>query len=224
MQTEKVQFHTLPRFSFGMSKGISAMTAKSKNQKSAQRNLTKSNLGEFYNELEKAIVANGGAAVYPQKPFKALGYKVFLCDASKLDYGIQRPLDAQEIQIISDFIGIPFNGSKGALDILRQTLVKKCNVQNPDNYTWDNILACIAVHLLDDKTPPAGDTQKTDDIVARWSKPLSKTKIGEALGIDSRRSIEYIFKNMTTKKLNRKSCRVRLDLLNAREREKLEKA
>lgn len=110
-------------------------------------------LAENNEFLENKFLEKGGIAVYPTEPFKC-GYKRFFLvknHIAKKSIGIRSPLNDEQIKIISNFVGPEIlNKSNTDMDYLRNLkalLVQRCNVQNPDTLTWEEILVHINIFL-----------------------------------------------------------------------------
>jgi hypothetical protein len=77
--------------------------------------------------------------------------------------------------------------------------------------------------LLSDE---GGTTQSGSAAEGEWSKPMSKTRMMQAIGIDSRKTFAVWLKDKDIHKVgdNRQTWIIRLDTLDQRSRKKLEKA
>lgn len=92
-------------------------------------------------------------AVFPDKPFQAMAYKVIVADKSKINYAIRKPLNGKEIQLLTDFVGRSFTATVGYFTVLKELLIQRCNRQNPDNMTWDEILAAVGTAISNPDKP-----------------------------------------------------------------------
>ena len=90
-------------------------------------------------------------------------------------------------------------------------LIERCNTQNIDDLIWKDILTHIGIYL----------GQKKPE--REWSKPMSKSDMIKALGIDSRKKFNAYTNIVGIKKINRKTHQLRVDQLDQTTRKKLEK-
>lgn len=96
--------------------------------------------------FDKIMVERGGAQiVYPTQPFKH-GYKVYWLDSKPPDFSRRLSLSDNEISLIKKFMDGKWElqrFEREDLQRLKARLVQRCNVQNPNDLTWDDILAHI---------------------------------------------------------------------------------
>ena len=121
----------------------------------------------------KKLMDLGGQAVYPNQPFK-YGYKRLYPnpeDPIKNPIGVRSPLTDEQLKMIDEFVGSDglkqFNTDMEYLRILKSLLPQRCNVQNPDELDWNDILAHIEVFLCEtvqktklDECGKTGDREK----------------------------------------------------------------
>ena len=124
-------------------------------------------VGEF---VEKKLMDLGGHAVYPNQPFK-YSYKRVYPNKKHLiknPIGVRAPLTDEQLKMVADFVGLAgleqCNSDTKYLIILKSLLVQRCNVQNPDELDWDDILAHIKVFLCKtEQKTKLGEGGKTGD-------------------------------------------------------------
>jgi len=102
--------------------------------------------------MEQKLIACGGQAVYPSKPFK-YGYKIIYTNKAQLQkkpIGITRALNRCELNLIFAFAGLESiklcKTDEDCLRFLKSLLTQKCNVQNPDDLTWKEILSHVRIY------------------------------------------------------------------------------
>jgi hypothetical protein len=109
--------------------------------------------------FDKIMVESGGAQIfYPTQPFK-YGYKVYWFDSKPPNFGRRLPLSDNEISLIKRFMDGEWDlqrFEKEDLQRLKARLVQKCNVQSPNELTWDDILFHIREYLSNPKKPSGG--------------------------------------------------------------------
>jgi hypothetical protein len=139
---------------------------------------------EIWDLVENKLMDSGGQIVYPNQPFK-YGYKRIYTNKKHLrnnPIGISAPLTDKKLKIVADFVGLtePEQCDSDAkyLKILKSLLTQRCNVQNPDELSWGDILAHIAIfsQKTEHKTKPGeGDKRgdKESDIIISNNEPLS---------------------------------------------------
>ena len=140
--------------------------------------------------IEKKLMDLGVRAVYPNQPFK-YGYKRFYLNKKHLiknPIGVRAPLTDEQLKIVAEFVGLArleqCNSDTKYLRILKSLLVQRCNVQNPDELDWDDILTHIEVFLCKtEQKTKLGESGKTGDaedaIITANNEPLS----GKALAV-----------------------------------------
>lgn len=102
--------------------------------------------------MEQKLIACGGRAVYPSKPFKYGYKKIYTSTAQpqKHPIGIRSPLNGKELNSISAFTGTQSiklcKTDQDFLRLLKSLLTQKCNVQNPDDLTWKEVLSHIRIY------------------------------------------------------------------------------
>jgi len=130
--------------------------------------------------IEKKLMDLGVRAVYPNQPFK-YGYKRFYLNKKHLiknPIGVRAPLTDEQLKIVAEFVSLArleqCNSDTKYLRILKSLLVQRCNVQNPDELDWDDILAHIEVFLCktEQKTKlgEGGKTGKAEDAIIKESE------------------------------------------------------
>jgi hypothetical protein len=101
--------------------------------------------------FDKIMVERGGAQiVYPTQPFKH-GYKVYWLDSKPPNFNRQLPLSDKEISLIKKFMDDEWDlqkFEKKDLQRLKTRLQQRCNIQNPNDLTWEDILDHIREHEL----------------------------------------------------------------------------
>ena len=120
--------------------------------------------------IEKKFMDLGGHAVYPNHPFK-YGYKRIYPNKKHLiknPIGVRAPLTNEQLKMVADFVGLAgleqCNTDTRYLRILKSLLVQRCNVQNPDEIVWDDILVHIEVFLCKtEQKTKLGEGGKTGD-------------------------------------------------------------
>lgn len=134
--------------------------------------------------VEKKLMDLGGHAVYPNQPFK-YGYKRIYPNKKHLiknPIGVRAPLTDEQLKMVAEFVGLAgleqCNSDTKYLRILKSLLLQRCNVQNPDELDWDDILTHIEVFLCktEQKTKlgeggKMGDAE--DAIITANNEPLS---------------------------------------------------
>lgn len=140
--------------------------------------------------IEKKLMDLGGHAVYPNHPFK-YGYKRIYPNKKHLiknPIGVRAPLTNEQLKMVAEFVGLAgleqCNSDTKYLRILKSLLVQRCNVQNPDELDWYDILAHIEVFLCKtEQKTKLGEGGKTGDaedaIITANNEPLS----GKALAV-----------------------------------------
>lgn len=130
--------------------------------------------------VEKKLMDLGGHAVCPNQPFK-YGYKRVYPnkkDLIKNPIGIRAPLTDEQLKMVAEFVGLAgleqCNSDTKYLRILKSLLVQKCNVQNPDELDWGNILTHIEVFLCKteqkNKLGEGGKTGDAEDAIIKESE------------------------------------------------------
>lgn len=162
--------------------------------------------GDPWGTLQKFLVdSRYHMTVYPCKPFKH-GYEKVINKDQLLSFDIQRDLSKEQKDLVRQFIGGVWN-----LKVLKALLIERCNAQNVDNLTWKDILTHIGTYLGQKKA------------AREWSKPMSKSDMMTALGIDNRKKFNAYANIVGIKKISRKTHQLRVDQLDQITREKLEK-
>ena len=156
--------------------------------------------------LQKSLVDNRyHMTVYPCKPFKH-GYEKVVNKDELLSFDVRRDLSEEQKNLIRRFTGGVWN-----LTLLKALLIERCSTQYVDDLTWKDILTHIEIYLNQNKPK------------CEWSKPMSKSDMMAALGIDTRKKFNAYTKIVGIKKINRKTHQIRVDQLDRTKREKLEK-
>jgi hypothetical protein len=102
--------------------------------------------------IEKKLIALGGPVVYPAQPFK-YGYMRIYASKEllrKKPISVRGPLTGEQLKTVAKFVGsvgLKCNSDTAYLKLLKSLLTQKCNVQNPDELDWDDILTHIKVFL-----------------------------------------------------------------------------
>ena len=120
--------------------------------------------------IEKKLMDLGVRAVYPNQPFK-YGYKRFYLNKKHLiknPIGVRAPLTDEKLKMVAEFVGLAgleqCNSDTKYLRILKSLLVQRCNVQNPDELDWYDILAHIEVFICKtEQKTKLGEGGKTGD-------------------------------------------------------------
>ena len=120
--------------------------------------------------VEKKLMDLGGHAVYPNQPFK-YGYKRIYPNKKHLiknPIGVRAPLTDEQLKMVAEFVGLAgleqCNSDTKYLRILKSLLLQRCNVQNPDELDWDDILTHIEVFLCKtEQKTKLGEGDKTGD-------------------------------------------------------------
>ena len=130
--------------------------------------------------VAKKLMDLGGYAVYPNQPFK-YGYKKVYPNKKHLiknPIGVRAPLTDEQLKMVAEFVGLAglaqCNADTKYLRILKSLLVQRCNVQNPYELDWDDILAHIEVFLCktEQKTKlgEGGNTGDAEDAIIKESE------------------------------------------------------
>lgn len=156
---------------------------------------------------------------------------------------ISGPLDDSQICLLEQFVGQSWQEKESSmsdvfmlvyqhktkerfLGLLKSKLRRCCNIQNPDTLTWDEIFAAIHEYMSDKrkgKETNAGEQEKAKPEGER-SKPMSKSKMMAALKIDSYKTFNAWARDKAIKpEGNRQTFTIRLDLLDPKTRQKLER-
>lgn len=125
---------------------------------------------------------------------------------------------------------------RNLLDELRNTPAEPLNPDDPEAVHFEIGLllfdavrgrisdgAIAAIKAVSDVSATTGQ-KEPDDHGAVWSKPMSKSRMMSALGIDSEHTFKKYADRIGIESDSRKLHRIRLDKMQPKDREKLEKA
>ncbi len=164
----------------------------------------------------------------PQHPFKhgkRGGYDALYfwkddagLESALKEYGaIRDPLTDAERQILIEAFGTLKPGE------IRRHLTSDFAPAQIENLTWDDVVYHAQNKIKVGQTCYSKETD-TSKINAEWSKPMSKSRMMQALGIDSEHTFNAFAERIGIRRINRKTFQLRIDDLGSQEREKLEKA